>query len=170
MHPEAMQWIADHATDLPVFVLDIGGRDVGGQWGGSPRKLFPNATVYEVLDIVDGPGVDIVADAADWNPNGRRLYDVVICAETFEHTDRWPAICSTAYDALRGGGRLILTMAGPGRPPHGAWGSPSLQVGEHYANVRPQRLADVLTRVGFVHIELDRQPVPADLRAVATKP
>jgi hypothetical protein len=164
-----MAWIADHATNDPVTVLDIGGRDVGGEWGGSPRPLFPNATVYHVLDINDGPDVDIVADAATWQPNGRR-YDVVVSAECFEHTGSWPAILRTAFAACKPGGRLIVTMAGPGRPIHGALGALELEVGEHYANIRPERLRRVLERTGFVDINIDQQPEPADVRAVATKP
>jgi len=155
MHPEAMAWIADHATDQPVEVLDIGGRDVTGDWGGSPRDLFPNATIYHVLDITDGPDVDIVADAATWQPNGRR-YDVVVSAECFEHTPAWPAICRKALEALKPGGRFIATMAGPGRRPHGALGDVDPGLGEHYANIRPRRLRDVLEQAGKAVVVLRR--------------
>lgn len=168
MHPEAMAWIADHATEEPVAVLDIGGRDVTGPWGGSPRLLFPNATAYHVLDIAAGPDVDIVADAAAWEPDAS--YDVVIAAECFEHTASWPAICRTVFAACKPGGRFITTMAGPGRPPHGALGAPGVEVGEHYANVRPDRLQAVLEQAGFTDITVDQQPSPADVRAAATKP
>jgi hypothetical protein len=67
MHDQAMAWIAKHATSEPVTVLDIGGRDVNG----SPQQLFP-AAAYTVLDIRPGEDVDIVADAATWDPDGRR--------------------------------------------------------------------------------------------------
>ena len=168
MHAEALEWVAAHATTQPVQVLDIGGRDVTGPWGGSPRALFPGATCYHVLDIVAGPDVDIVADAATWNPNGRR-YDVVISMETFEHTDVWPQICRTAFKAMKPGGRFIATMAGPGRPPHGALGASGLEPGEHYANIRPDRLRQVLEQAGFSDVTIDQQPQPADVRAVATR-
>jgi len=168
MHPEAMAWIAEHATSDVVKVLDIGGRDVTGPWGGSPRHLFPHAAVYDVLDITAGPDVDIVADAATWQPNGRR-YDVVVSAECFEHTSSWPAIVRTAYAALKPGGRFIATMAGPGRPPHGALGAPGLEVGEHYANVQPAHLRRVLEQAGFIDWHIDQQHAPADVRAVATR-
>ena len=163
-----MAWVAAHATTDPVSVLDIGGRDVTGPWGGSPRPLFPNATAYRVLDIADGPDVDVVADAATWVPD--REYDIALCVELFEHTDSWPAICATAFAALAPGGTFIATMAGPGRPPHGARGASGLELGEHYANIRPERLAAVLNRVGFADVTVDVQPSPADVRAVATRP
>lgn len=168
MHDAAMAWVAAHVTDRPVAVLDIGGRDVTGPWGGSPRHLFPAATTYRVLDIADGRDVDVVADAADWVPDGE--YDVVLAVELFEHAPAWPAICRTALAALAPGGQFIATMAGPGRPPHGARGAPGLEIGEHYANIRPDRLRAVLDQVGFADVVMDVQPVPADVRAVATRP
>jgi SAM-dependent methyltransferase len=159
-----MAWIAKHATTDPVTVLDIGGRDVNG----SPRHLFPAATRYTVLDIRPGE-VDIVADAATWNVGDRR-WDVVICAETFEHAAGWRAICRTAYAACAPGGRLIVTTAAPGRPPHSAVdGEFRLLPGEHYANIRPAELERVLAEAGWADVVVDVQPSPADVRAVAVK-
>ncbi|ANN16250.1 hypothetical protein SD37_11740 [Amycolatopsis orientalis] len=165
MHAEAHEWVARHATTEPVTVLDIGGRNING----SVRDLFPGATVYIVLDIADGQGVDIVADAATWTPD--RQYDVVVTAETFEHTAVWPEICATAFTATKPGGRFIATMAGPGRPAHSAVdGGPTLYPGEHYGNVEPDDLRAVLAECGFVDMVIDRQERPADVRCVATKP
>ena len=160
-----MEWIARYATADPVTVLDIGGRDVNG----SPRHLFPAAAAYTVLDIRPGDGVGIVADAATWDPGGR-LWDVVICAETFEHAANWRAIVRTAYAACIRGGRLIVTTAAPGRPPHSAVdGEFRLRPGEHYANIRPAELERVLTEAGWSGVVVDVQPSPADVRAVAVK-
>lgn len=165
MHDAAMQWIAKHATDDPVSVLDLGGRDING----NPRHLWPNATVYTCLDIRPGEGVDIVADAASWDPDGRR-WDVVIAAEIFEHTATWPAICRTALKACAAGGRFIVTTAGPGRPPHSAIdGEFRLHPGEHYANVPAPELERVLVEAGWSGVVVDSQPSPADTRAVATR-
>lgn len=162
MHSEAFDWVRQHATDQQVSVLDLGGRDNNG----SPRSLFPRAE-YVVLDLADGPDVDIVADAATWTPD--RSFDVVLATELFEHTPVWPQICRTAHAALVAGGRFIATMAGPGRPAHGAWGDPWLVPGEHYANINPADLRDVLERAGFSDIVIDQQHSPADVRAVAVR-
>jgi len=162
MHDQAMQWITGHATTDEVTVLDLGGRNING----SPRSLFPNATRYAVLDILPGDGVDIVADAAEWDPDSE--YDVVVAAEVFEHAARWPAICRTAFKACKPGGQLILTMAGPGRPVHsGVDGGWWLHPGEHYANVPPAELERVLRETGWRDVTVDYQPAPADTRAVA---
>lgn len=160
-----MQWIAKHATAEPVSVLDLGGRDING----SARTAFPNASDYTVVDILPGDGVDIVADAADWEPASRR-WDVVVAAEIFEHTARWPAICRTALKACAPGGRFIVTTAGPGRPPHSAVdGLFRLLPGEHYANVPAAELERVLIEAGWRDVVVDSQPSPADTRAVATR-
>jgi SAM-dependent methyltransferase len=164
MHTEALAWVERFATDQPVSVLALGDRDING----TCRPLFPAAR-YTGLDIAPGPGVDIVADAATWNPHGRR-WDLVLATELFEHTDQWPAICATAFRALRPGGRFIVTTAAPGRPPHSGIDGNALRFGEYYANVTPEDLRLALEQAGFTEIEIDVQPSPADVRAVATKP
>jgi SAM-dependent methyltransferase len=164
MHDQALQWIAAHATDEPVSVLDLGGRDING----NPRHLFPNAISYTVLDLRPGVGVVIVADAALWEPINQ--WDVIVAAEVFEHTASWPAICRTAYKACKPGGRFIVTTAGPGRPPHsGIDGEFRLHPGEHYANVPAFELERVLVESGWRYVVVDSQPSPADTRAVATR-
>jgi SAM-dependent methyltransferase len=165
VHDAAMQWIAKHATTEPCSVLDVGGRSING----SPRHLFPAAEPYTVLDIRPGPGVDIVADAAAWQPE--RTWDVVVCAETLEHAARWRDILRTAFVACEPGGRLIVTTAAPGRPPHSAAdGEFRLAPGEYYANVRPAELQRVLTEAGWADVVIDVQADPHDVRAVAVRP
>lgn len=165
MHEQAHDWVAKHAPGGPVTVLDLGGRDLNG----SVRDLFPLASRYTVLDLRPGPGVEIVANAADWDPGDAR-WDVVVCCETFEHTARWPAICRTAYRACRPGGTFIVTTAGPGRPAHsGIDGQFRLHPGEHYANVPAEHLRRVLAEAGWRDVVVDSQTFPADTRAVATR-
>jgi SAM-dependent methyltransferase len=164
LHTQALDWVSRHSTHDPITVLDIGGRDING----TCRPLFPNAR-YTVLDIRDGPNVDIVADAANWIPD--RTYDIVVCTETFEHTDVWRDICRTTFRALTTGGRLIVTCAGPGRAVHSAIdGEFRLHDGEHYANITPDDLYTALASAGFVDITVDFLPHPCDTRAIATKP
>lgn len=159
MHREALEWVAAHATADPVAVLDVGGRNING----SPRPLFAGADPYVVLDIRPDPGVDVVADAATWLPD--RPYDVVVCCEVFEHTARWVEIVATAWAALRPGGQLILTMAGPGRPEHSGIDGGSVRPGEHYANVRPGELAAALATFASFTVDV----LGHDVRAVAVR-
>lgn len=162
MHDAAYQWIRQYATAAPVLVLDIGGRDING----SPRDLFPRAE-WVVLDATPGDRVQIVADAATWEPD--REYDMVVCAEVFEHTPVWRQICSTAFEALIPGGVLIVTAAGPGRQPHSAVdGGPALRPGEWYANVSTAALKDALKVAGFAQVIVEQ--AGEDVRAVCVKP
>jgi hypothetical protein len=161
VHEAVLDYVGRFATDAPISLLDIGGRSVNG----TGRPLFPNAKTT-VLDIRDGDDVDIVADAAVWEPNGKR-WDLILCTEVFEHTPEYPAICKTAYRACRRGGRLIVTCAGPGRAQHSAFVEAGLQEGEFYGNVTAPDLVDALMKAGWKDIAIER--VGLDLRATARK-
>ena len=166
LHDNAMSWVAAHATTDPVAVLDLGGRNVNG----SPRHLFPAATVYRCLDIVHGAGVDIVADAGTWTPDAE--YDVVLSTECLEHTENWRDVIGTAFAALRPGGLFIVTAAGPGRPLHsGITGEFWVQLpGEFYGNVRPDHLDAAMRSAGFVDVTVEQTFDPCDVRAAGIRP
>lgn len=162
MHPEARAYVEACRTDEALAVLEVGGRWING----GVRDLFPNAEPYVSLDIAEGEAVDIIADAATWTPD--RLYDLIVCTEVFEHTPDWPAILATMGKACRPGGRLVLTMAGPGRSPHGAGGGPH-EPSEHYANVEPDHLRAQLAATGWTDVRADYLHPPGDTRATATR-
>lgn len=152
MHPEAMAYVADVVTEhqLEGDVLDLGGRYING----TTRDLFPEGHRYVVVDIEPDPSVDIVADAGDLDLG--ETFDVVLSTELLEHTPRGADIVATAYRHLRDGGTFVATMAGPGRPPHGAAGSPWPLDGEWYKNVKPDELEEWLTDAGFEKFEVDQ--------------
>lgn len=163
MHDQAYEWGTRYATSEPVSVLEIGGRNING----TVKGLFPNAQPYTVLDLLPGPDVDIVADAATWTPD--REYEITLSFECFEHTSLWREITATAFKACASGGSFILTAAGPGRAPHSAVdGRHRLFPGEFYANVEPHELETVLKGVGFVDVVVD--VLGEDVRAYAVKP
>jgi SAM-dependent methyltransferase len=162
MHPEARAYVEGQRTDERLAVLEIGGRFING----GVRDLFPAADPYVSIDITEGPAVDIVANAATWTPD--RLYDIVVCTEVFEHTPEWPGIVRTAAAACRPGGRLVLTMAGPGRSPHSAHGGPA-EPDEFYCNVEPADLERELKESGWEDVVVDYLPNPGDTRATAVR-
>jgi len=163
VHEQALSWVAQFRTTDDLAVLDIGGRDLNG----STRPLFPNANPYHVLDVLPGENVDFVADGAGWTPP--RAYDLVVTTETFEHAEKWPEIIATAWDALRPGGWLIFTCAGPGRPPHsGVAAVWELAPGEWYANVSAQEIRSVLEDQGWMEIETHQRGL--DTQGKAVKP
>src|SRR5687768_6081838 len=103
MHVEALSFVAKTNRRLDPFgsVLELGGRNVNG----TPRPLFPAAD-YVSVDIVDGPGVDIVCDATLYRPETR--FDAVLCLEVLEHAEDPDGFIATAWGALRPGGWLIF--------------------------------------------------------------
>jgi SAM-dependent methyltransferase len=143
MHHEAYEAVRRMAREkwevvnTPSLGLDLG----GGDYNGTARELFPGV-IWTGLDQVPGPGVDIVADIYDWEPN--QYYDLVLCTEVLEHAYGWPRIIAKAHRALVDGGLLILTCASDHRMPHGATGAPAPAPGEHYANVSPAELESVV--------------------------
>ena len=133
MHEQAYDWIASHVARRPVpaAVLEIGSLDING----SVRPLFPHTAHYHGLDLVDGDGVDEVADASTWQPP--RTYDMVVSAEVLEHAPTWREILTMMWTATAPGGTLLMTCAAPGRAPHSAVDGLDLRNDEHYANVAP---------------------------------
>lgn len=154
MHLEAKAFIARIANELDIgdqmmHALDLGGRETNGH----ARDVFGDNIDWLVIDAVDGPGVDIVADAATWDGDNR-LFDLILCAEVFEHTPRWPLIIHNAGNLLWAGAPFIVTMAGPGREVHGLNHDDPDQPG-WYENIEPRWLAIALQAAGFndIHVE-----------------
>lgn len=170
MHPEALDGFTTAALaaalDLTanMSVLDLGGQDVNG----TVHAVFPNA-VFTTLDIMDGPGVDVVGDARTWEPTA--LFDVVIATEVFEHVEGWPAIIATAARALdpSGCGVFITTCASTDRHIHGATGAPLPVAGEWYENVRPELIREVLAE-HFHQLDVTYRYPPGDAYAWARTP
>lgn len=153
----------------PWRILDVGGADVNG----SVRDYFPAAT-FTGLDIEAAPGVQIVADAATWRPEGDEfLYDVVIATELFEHAERWRDIIATMYGVLDFAGPqvFISTCASTGRPPHGARGEWGVPEGQFYGNVDPEDLRAELEKHFYeVHVEYQANPGDAYAWAKGLRP
>lgn len=160
MHDAALAFVRQWALAGPISVLELGSLFING----SARQAFPAAR-YTGLDLVAGPGVDLVADAATWVPD--RQFDVVVSTEVFEHCAQWHAICVTAWDALTPAGLFIVTCAGPGRAPHSAVDGGPLREGEFYENVKAVDLHAWLELTGFDVLVC--QSVDGDTQAAAVK-
>lgn len=147
MHPGAFEFVRQFATEDPISVIEIGSRDING----SVRPHFPIAS-WIGIDCVDGPSVDVVADAVKYLPS--QTADRVICCEVFEHTAEWRQIILRAYYWLKPGGTFIITCAGVGREPHSAIDGEILRAGESYENVSEQQMSEALRFAGFESIEV----------------
>ncbi|CAB4177345.1 AdoMet_MTases domain containing protein [uncultured Caudovirales phage] len=164
MHIEAYAWVAQSLQMMPTpsTVLELGSRDING----SPRPLLPG-TRYTGLDVVAGDGVDVVADAAQFealNP-----FDLVICCEVLEHAPQAAAIVATAVRCTAPGGHIIITCASDGRAPHSAVDGGTVREGEHYANVPWTDLQAWLQAAGATVLQIESRPDRGDVYAFARR-
>lgn len=164
MHPEAMAYVARTVQRFmppPATILDVGGRDING----SPRLLFPGST-YLVIDLEDGPGVDVVGDASRWRPEAP--VDLVLNVEVLEHAPDPRTLLDAAWECLVPGGRLVVTCATDPRAPHSGHDGGPPWPGEHYANIAPEELKAWLAP--WDEIEMEVHPDRGDLYATAMRP
>lgn len=162
MHPAAFEYVRDVVEKLPIrkSVLEYGGKDVNG----TVRHLFPDAS-YVSIDLLDGAGVDIVADAATFRPVNAP--DTVVCCEVLEHSAKWADIIAQAARVLEVDGVFIMTCATTGRAPHGVDGM-QVQPGEYYGNVEVNEMMSTLG-VYFSEYDLDVNTPAGDLYVTAFK-
>lgn len=143
-------------------VLEIGSLDING----SIKSIFtPFASDYVGIDVQEGPGVDIVADATTYVLD--EAFDIIVCCEVFEHLENWKEVVYNSFINLKSGGIFIGTCAGEGRPPHSAIDEKPIRSHEYYQNVGNWNMTQTLEKAGFDFImtETDKQ----DLRWVAIK-
>lgn len=162
MHPQAYEYVAKFGHDEKIEAIEFGSRNING----TIQVLFPNAT-WTGIDIAEGEGVDIVADASQYvHP---QLVDLVVCCEVFEHTPSWREIIASAHRNLKPGGMAIFTCAGRNRNGHSAIDGLALRPGEHYANVMEDEMEQAMRQIGFKKVKVDWLPNPGDTRAVGYK-
>lgn len=169
MHDAAYRFVASAVRDLDLdqpgrWVVELGSYDVNG----SVRDCFPQCAAYVGVDIRPGPGVDVVCDAATYQPD--RRVDVVVTTEMLEHCP-WPQrVIANALRMLAPGGVLLVTAASPSRPPHGRDGG-ALAADEHYGGIAPASLAAWLQPLvqagGWCQVHTD--PQAGDVYALAQR-
>lgn len=164
MHDAALDWLTRTLATLPPRrrVLEMGSRDVNG----TARPLFKRCR-YLGIDLMNGPGVDRVANAATFDTSER--FDTILCTEVFEHTPDAERICKNAHRLLRPGGVFLVTAAGEGREPHSGFDGEAPDEGEYYENVTEEMLRGWLAGAGFCGIIVTTES-PGDIYALAHKP
>lgn len=176
MHPPVRAYVARAIETHGPFrnVLEFGSRDVNG----GVRDLF-EAPFYVGVDFVEGPGVDVVTDAADFDPIGDLVgrgdlppsfagFDAVVCTEVLEHAERADEIVAAAARSLRLGGVFIATMATDPRAPHSAIDENPIRHWEFYRNVSVADLGAWLRAAGLNLLDLSTE-TRGDLYVVAGK-
>lgn len=151
MHGEVLSWVSESlavykstqgAKTSGAQVLEFGSLDINGSVKPLFNDLVHDGGSYLGIDVQEGPGVDLVADASVYTSDTR--YDLIVCAEVFEHTALWGKIITNAHSLLLPGGMFIATMAGEGRPPHSAIDENPIRPWEYYKNVSASMLKEAL--------------------------
>jgi SAM-dependent methyltransferase len=147
-----------------VAVLEIGSYDVNG----SVRKFFADTRKFVGVDLVAGPGVDIVASGHQVKLDAP--VDVAISTECFEHNPHYLATFANMVQAARPGGLVLFTCASTGRPEHGTSrtspiDSPgTMHAGwDYYRNLDAGHFAEFPLADNFAAWRFFQNPVSCDL-------
>ncbi len=169
MHPSAYNYTVRQLIAIGISgkrILEIGSLDVNStEQGLSLRALCEGASAYIGIDEQIGLGVDVVCSARDYD--GKAVFDIAISTEALEHAPDPTEIIACAWRALRLGGVLLLTAAGPERAPHNCDGTGWSGV-EHYANIEPAQLRAWLD--GWDDVRVEHNVSLGDVYAYARKP
>jgi SAM-dependent methyltransferase len=156
MHTEVDQFIGQYATNPDYAhyfngtkVLEVGSADING----TIRHHFKDCS-YLGIDLAEGPGVDLAMPIQQL----RMFYtfDVVVSTEMLEHDRGWQEALRAMYHALRPGGLLLITCAGPTRPEHGTSRTTpqdSPHTTDYYGNVSPADILSVLPENLFTMVD-----------------
>ncbi len=118
MMPGILEFIRRASSDFSIpagRVLEVGSYNING----SPREVIPADGGYTGVDMMPGPGVDIVMDAEHLAVRfPPAAFDTVVCCECLEHTVRpWRVVEAMQY-VLRPGGHLWVSTPTFGFPLH----------------------------------------------------
>jgi SAM-dependent methyltransferase len=98
-------------------IIEVGSYDVNG----SVRSLieFYKPKEYVGVDIMEGPGVDIVCNVEKtMDKFGKENFDVVISTELLEHVRDWRKVISNIKNICVTGGIILITTRSKGFPYH----------------------------------------------------
>lgn len=105
-------------------VIDVGSHNYNGNMSIVAAKMNPKE--YIGVDMIPGPGVDVVCLAEDLVEKfGQESFDTVISNELMEHARNWREVISNMKRVLKPGGNILLTTRGKGFKihayPHDYW-------------------------------------------------
>jgi len=99
-------------------VIEVGSYDVNGSLRSLVESYYP--AEYIGVDIVEGPGVDIICKAEDILERfGKESFDIVIATELLEHILDWRESIHHIKNICKTGGIILITTRSYGHPYHG---------------------------------------------------
>jgi SAM-dependent methyltransferase len=155
-----------------LFILEFGAFTVNR----SIRGYFPNPRLYIGVDAVEGPGVDAVSKAHEYNPP--EPPDIVISCEMLEHDPFCRKSIQHMASILKPGGTLILTAATIGRAVHGTRqaepaGSPANtrlpEFMDYYRNIEIEDILAGLGKIKFDNLKIELNHIHHDIYLTGVK-
>jgi len=169
-HPEQLGFfasVADANRDVIAGsrLIEIGAYAVNG----TMRSYFSASADYVGVDLVSGPGVDIVTFGHEVD-HETGSYDVATSGECFEHDPHWRETFANMVRLTRPGGLVAFTCASAGRPEHGTRrtlvdDSPGTQFEglDYYRNLTEDDFAELEVARDFSTFKFWRNPTSFDL-------
>ncbi len=151
-------------------VLDIGSLDING----NNKGLFENCH-YVGLDVAEGPNVDVVSIAHEFNTN--KQFDVILSTNTFEHDMYFELTLKKMVELLKQSG-LMFFSASSSHKKHGTaertpWASGTTMINnKEWANYyRNLKVEDIRDALNFEEIfsEFSLKDMEKDIRFVGIK-
>lgn len=142
-HPIQQDFVREIMKDghaVGKSVLELGSYNVNG----TVRDFFYGADRYVGVDWREGPCVDHVSLFHDipWD----REFDILVSCNAFEHDPMFARSLAAGVRALKIGGEIILSAAGPEYPSHEIDCAPGAT--RHYKGIGPYELKDALLTLG----------------------
>lgn len=98
-------------------VIEVGSYNMNGSLQPIVKAWGPKE--YVGVDIVPGPGVDVLCDADEVVKRfGKERFDVVISTEAVEHVRNWRTVISNLKNLCAPGGIILVTTCMPGHYYH----------------------------------------------------
>jgi len=117
-HNEQRVFIERVKSFLPEYFINTHVLEVGSlNINGTVRDFFEFSKEYVGLDLMEGPGVDMVCAGKSYNTE--HPFDTVISTECFEHDKDWKETFENMYRLAKKDGLVLFTCASTGRHEHG---------------------------------------------------
>jgi SAM-dependent methyltransferase len=94
--------------DEPGKILEVGSRQAINQYDLADFREMFDQNNFTGLDMQKGPGVDVVA-SAEKIPFPDKSFDLIICLETLEHTEKPWVVCSEIERVIKPHGVVIVS-------------------------------------------------------------
>ena len=102
---DIIQTVIDHHGKITGPILEIGSNQGDQLEFANLRPMFPGQK-YVGVDMIGGPGVDIVYDACQYV--NRYRYNCILCVDALEHFEHPQKLIHNVYQNLKYNGIFIL--------------------------------------------------------------